>query len=209
IRLGMVNANGPQDLFVYAITRKGRVEATNYRTLRLPSDVDVPLFVKSRFPDFYRSLFDTQVRRERMQAVFTEYAWDMGWCDPCASEPLTREELKGLGVFWVEDEEPGAAGVFLTRLHVRYDAAHFPEDLSFQETSDRQSFQARYVLHHPYPGALSCDGSRYRDELAKRHEEEARNLTTLTLWRAEDVRRAMGPAAAPLESRRWFERIWK
>ena len=28
IRLGMVNANGPQELFVYALTRKGRVETT-------------------------------------------------------------------------------------------------------------------------------------------------------------------------------------
>ena len=37
IRLGMVNANGPQELFVYALTRKGRVETTNYRTVRLPS----------------------------------------------------------------------------------------------------------------------------------------------------------------------------
>src|SRR6185295_10224844 len=29
IRLGMVNADGPQELFVYALTRKGRVETTN------------------------------------------------------------------------------------------------------------------------------------------------------------------------------------
>ena len=36
IRLGMVNAAGPQELFIYALTRKGRVETTNYRTVRLP-----------------------------------------------------------------------------------------------------------------------------------------------------------------------------
>lgn len=35
IRLGMVNADGTQELFVYALTRKGRVEATNYRTVKL------------------------------------------------------------------------------------------------------------------------------------------------------------------------------
>src|SRR5262249_22173656 len=34
IRLGMVNADGPQELFVYALTRKGRVETTNYRTVK-------------------------------------------------------------------------------------------------------------------------------------------------------------------------------
>src|SRR5262249_26293720 len=30
LRLGTVNANGPQDMIVYALTRNGRVEATNY-----------------------------------------------------------------------------------------------------------------------------------------------------------------------------------
>src|SRR5262245_22552434 len=44
IRLGMVNANGPQDLFVYALTRDGRVETTNYRTVKLPADMDLPVF---------------------------------------------------------------------------------------------------------------------------------------------------------------------
>ena len=37
IRLGTVNADGPQELFVYALTRKGRVETTNYRTVKLPT----------------------------------------------------------------------------------------------------------------------------------------------------------------------------
>src|SRR5437899_6799728 len=41
IRLGTVNANGAQELFVYAITTKGRVETTNYKTLKLPSDVHI------------------------------------------------------------------------------------------------------------------------------------------------------------------------
>ena len=43
IRLGTVNAEGTQELFVYALTRNGRVETTNYRTVKLPSDVDIPL----------------------------------------------------------------------------------------------------------------------------------------------------------------------
>ncbi len=39
IRLGTLNANGPQELFVFALNRTGRIETTNYRTIRLPSDV--------------------------------------------------------------------------------------------------------------------------------------------------------------------------
>src|SRR2546426_11836846 len=69
IRLGMVNADGPQELFVYALSRKGRVETTNYRTLKLPSDMDIPVYVKEAFPDFYRAMFAEQVKKENMQVV--------------------------------------------------------------------------------------------------------------------------------------------
>jgi hypothetical protein len=85
IRLGMVNSNGSQELFVYAMSRKGRVETVNYRTIKLPSDRDVPEYVKGEFSDFYRALFSRQVKLQGMQVVFTEYAWDMSWCDPCAA----------------------------------------------------------------------------------------------------------------------------
>src|SRR5262245_46375246 len=155
IRLGMVNADGPQDLYVYALTRKGRVETTNYRTVRLPSGMDLPLYVKAEFGPVYKAMFAEAVKRENMQAVFLEYAWDMGWCDPCAATPLSPDELRQLGVFWIEEgggaprRFGGVRDVFLSRLHVRYDAGHFPEDLVFQEPADRTNFQGRYVLRHP------------------------------------------------------------
>src|SRR5260370_2851265 len=109
VRLGTVNAAGPQELFVYALTRKGRVEATNYRTIKLPSDVDVPLYVREEFSPFYNALFAEQVRKENMSALFTEYAWDMNWCDPCAADPLSRQELRNLGVFWVSNDSNSGA----------------------------------------------------------------------------------------------------
>src|SRR5438045_7762912 len=141
IRLGMVTADGAQELFVFALTRRGRVEATNYRTVRLPTDMDLPLFVKAEFAPFYKAMFTEQAKREDMRTVFVEYAWDMNWCDPCAAEPLSHDELRKLGVFWVEDggststpvpfprripipPGPASAGgpldVFVTHLHVRY-----------------------------------------------------------------------------------------
>ena len=39
--------------------------------------------------------------------VFTEYFWDMSWCDPCAANPLSTEELAQAGVFWVGGDEAG------------------------------------------------------------------------------------------------------
>jgi hypothetical protein len=212
IRLGTVNANGPQELFIYALTRKGRVETTNYRTVKLPSDMDVPLFVKDEFAGFYRALFSEQVKKEHMHSVFLEYAWDMNWCDPCAAQPLSRDELRKLGVFWITSNANGSGGpqdVFLTRLHLRYDAAHFPEDLVFQETADRTNFQARYVLRHAFAGQISCASDSYREELAARHEQEAKNLVSLTGWRIADVRQKMNLVSENIDDRKWYERIWE
>ena len=97
IRLGMVNAERPQELFVYALTRKGRVETTNYRTVKLPSDMDLPVYLKEpgEFAKFYKAMFTRQVENEGGTSVFLEYAWDMRWCDPCAADPLSNDELGG------------------------------------------------------------------------------------------------------------------
>ena len=57
---------GTQELFVFTLTRKGRVETTNYRTVKLPSDVEVPLFVKPRVrPTSTATMFDQHVKSER------------------------------------------------------------------------------------------------------------------------------------------------
>jgi hypothetical protein len=215
IRLGTVNADGPQELFIYFLTKQGRVETTNYRTVRLPEAQEIPLYVKDRFGDFYRDLFTQQVKRENERGVFLEYAWDMNWCDPCAANPLSAEELRSLGVFWQDHITRGgksvqAQNVFLTRLHVRYDAAHFPEDLIFQETSDRSNFQARYILRHPWTGSDECPAATaYRHQLRERYEREAQTLATLTGWNIGEIRKAMNIAALPTsEEKKWYQRLW-
>jgi hypothetical protein len=186
IRLGTVSARGPQDLFVYAISPRGRVETTNYRTVRMPSGMTVPDFVKDDFKPFIRAVFDRSVKREEGQAVFTEYAWDMASCDPCAADPLSPDALGKLGVV------PGQGRVFLTRLHVRYDASHFPEDLQFQETSDRENFQGRFVLQHRFTGPASCEAGRaYSRSLGARADGEAATLANLTGWEIGSIRARM------------------
>ena len=203
LRLGTVNADGPQDLIIYALTRNGRVETTNYRTVKLPTGMDVPLYVKDEFGNFYKALFERAVKREDMRAVFVEYAWDMGWCDPCAAKPMTFKELVELGARWIESDEDapfamrraGGAGAFVTRLHVRYDAAHFPEDLVFLETRDRENFQGRYVLRHPWRGTATCPAAEaYRASLPARFRQEAQNLAGITGWDAKDIAARMEAA---------------
>jgi hypothetical protein len=177
------------------------------------------------FARMYRSLFDQHVEREDMRAVFQEYAWDMGWCDPCAADPLTADELRGLGVFWLDGSgasrplpggriAPQPQNVFVTRLHVRYDKAHFPEDLVFHETGDRSNFQGRYVLRHAWTGTATCAAAdTYRRELVARREREAQTLASLTGWPIEDIRRQQGvvPAADPIKNEPampWWRKLW-
>ncbi len=227
IRLGTVNAKGTQELFIYALTRTGRIETTNYRTVRLPTGMDIPTYVKEDFGSFYKAMFDHQVKKEGMKAVFLEYAWDMNWCDPCAADPLSNEELKELGVFWLADGSAGrgrsrrrpppwagggAKDVFVTRLHLRYDAEHFPEDLVFHETGDRTNFQGRYVLRHPWKGSPdACDAAKsYFEEVEKRKEEEARTLAKLTGWSLKKIRKRYGLTGKKKkeEEGSWWKKLW-
>jgi hypothetical protein len=203
LRLGTVNADGPQDLVVFALTKKGRVEASNYRTVKVPSDIDVPLFVKNDFGNFYKATFDQAVARENMHGVFVEYAWDMGWCDPCAAAPMSKAELTELGALWndgdaaVANRFPAGSGndPFVTRLHVRYDAKSFPEDLNFVETGDRENFQGRYILHHPATATTGCAAARdYRASLPQRYKTEADNLAKLTGWSKDEIAARMAAA---------------
>ncbi|HAJ64270.1 MAG TPA: DUF2330 domain-containing protein, partial [Cyanobacteria bacterium UBA8543] len=188
IRLGMMNSINEQDLIVYILSPKGQAEIINYRTVNVPSDAQIPVFVKEEFSDFYKAMFQTAYTREGKKVAFREYAWDMGSCDPCSAEPLNPEELRKAGVFWLTSSLPN--NVFITRLHVRYTRDKFPEDLAFQETSNRQQFQGRYILRHPFTGEMKCDAGReYQRSLAQRFEEEAQTLTKLTGWKIQDIRK--------------------
>lgn len=201
IRLGMINARGPQDLVLWVLTRNGRVETTNYRTVKLPADVEIPPYIKideqHTFGRFYKAMFDQQAQREGHRVVFTEYFWDMSWCDPCAANPLSAQELANLGVNWVGGDTRQGAPVMLTRLHVRYTRETFPEDLAFHETADRANWQTRYVLRH----AAKVDfdrcpdrelGERYLKEVRERQEKEAAALAGLTGWDIDEIRGRAG-----------------
>ena len=229
IRLGTVNAKGDQDLFVYALTRKGKVETTNYRTVKIPSDKELPIFIKDDFGDFYKDMYATAADREGGHGVFMEYAWDMNWCDPCAADPLSVEQLQELGVFWMNERSgdgqimprgrpaPMARDVYVTRLHVRYDAKSFPEDLKFKTTGDRQNFQGRYILRHAYDGEMECEAAKeYKTAVNKRKETEIKTLANLTGWETRDIRSRIKESGkgelfdikTDKSDVKWWNKIW-
>ncbi len=228
IRLGMVNANGEQDLLIYMLSPKGQTEVTNYRMVNVPSDAEIPVFVKNEFGKFYKSMFKTAHSREGKKVAFLEYAWDMSSWDPCSADPLSPEELRKAGVFWLSSpNESGApsfsqprrdrrivtpsGGVFITRIHVRYSRDRFPEDLMFQETSNRNQFQGRYILRHAFSGEAKCQaGEEYKKSLPQRWEKEAQTLAKLTNWEMTDIRKKQ-PAYQPASNgvQEFWRNIWK
>ena len=106
-----------------------------------------------------------------------------------------------------------ARDVYVTRMHVRYDAEHFPEDLVFQETANRQNFQGRYVLRHQAQGDLSCPaGQSYLAQVAVRKSKEAQTLARLTGWELNAIREKAGlktMSPKPIEEpTTWWQKIW-
>ncbi|PZV06985.1 MAG: DUF2330 domain-containing protein [Leptolyngbya sp.] len=225
LRLGMVNAQQAQDLLVYILSPKGQAEVTNYRTVKVPSNTEIPTFIKSEFSDFYKSMFQTSYDREGRNVAFLEYAWDMSNCDPCSAEPLSREELRDAGVFWLDEPQteprnPGffaprrpspfpSSNVFITRLHVRYTRDKFPEDLVFQDTNNREQFQGRYVLRHAFLGQADCAAGReYGRSLPRRFDQEAQTLARLTNWDIQKIRQKLPKVQAQVPSS-WWESVWQ
>ncbi|MEP6952228.1 MAG: DUF2330 domain-containing protein [Ginsengibacter sp.] len=193
IRLGMANADGDQDMIIYAFTRQGRIETTNYRTVALPTGKNIPLFVKNNFAYFYTNLFMHQWKREDERIAFLEYAWDVSpsnymKCDPCVSNPPDDNDIKTVGVWWLGNNDAdyingreAGSSVYFTRLHVRYNRGAFPQDLSFQVTPNTENFQARYIVTHPATGSFNCAaGKKYLGDLKERRRKELNMLASLT-----------------------------
>lgn len=225
IRLGMLNAKGPQDLFIFALTKKGRVETVNYKTKELPSNMEIPTYIKKDFSKFYTDMYSHQVKEDGMKSVWLEYAWDMSWCDPCAADPLSKEQLRQLGAFWQlkegeppKDEEnfsfdPNFRQVYVTRLHVRYDKNNFPDDLQLQVTANKTNFQGRYILRHKWTGKATCDaGKNYLKNLPNVVSKEVSNLVRLTGWKRKDIEAKIDfkiPKFKESKSvKEWWHSIW-
>jgi hypothetical protein len=97
IRLGLLNADGKQDLIVYVLHPTSRFEVANYPNAFIPTNLDVADEVRKDFPAFYAELFDQTMARLNGKAVITEYAWQTTSCDPCPTPPLDQSDLATLG----------------------------------------------------------------------------------------------------------------
>jgi hypothetical protein len=216
IRLGTLNADGHQDLFVYALTRNGRVETTNYRTVRLPTGMELPVYVKDsavlprdvRAPGAARGhasrvsrvcVGHELVRSVRRRAAVDRRAPEAGrvLARPASAEPAIRSAPRGNPRRRVRHAAPRA---------VRRRA--FPRRPRVPGNRGPANFQGRYVLRHPWKGEARCDAAeRYRESLRARVDTEAATLASLTGWPLDEIRRKIGPVSA-VDQRRWWEKLY-
>ncbi len=222
IRLGMANANGDQDMIVYAFSDQGRIEPTNYRNVEIPTNKEIPVFVKDRFGEFYTALFDKAWKKEGKNVVFTEYAWDLSSsnfvkCDPCPTTPPAYTDLREAGIFWLTSGYANRGGsdyqgnVFMTRMHVRYNSTTFPQDLGFQVTPNRKQMQGRYIMRHAVlDDNMDCEqATPYLKSVADRRQKELATLAQLTGWDVSRNQNYVQTVRAKYErkSNGWLEKL--
>lgn len=148
VRLGLLNAQGKQDLIVYVLHPDSRFEVGNYPNLFIPTNLEVTDDVRHQFGSFYAKLFDQTLAKSGGKGVVTEYSWQAGKCDPCPVPPLQDGDLYTLGGDVliggpkpVATDAPAprdrpffgtASSWTLTRLHTRYSKDTLSEDLVFK-----------------------------------------------------------------------------
>ena len=103
----------------------------------------------------------------------------------------------------------------MTRLHLRYDGARFPDDLQLRETADRKNFQGRYVLRHPGLGAPGCAAARdYLRGLPERFEQRGADpgaadpLADRRDPGENGGGRPVVQAGRRAHRRKWWQRLW-
>ena len=152
--------------------------------------------------------------------MFLEYAWDMGWCDPCAADPLSADELRELGVFWLRragdrraaaharGREPAVPqNVFVTRLHVRYDKRALPRGPRVPgDRRPRRTSRAATCCGMPgQGGARAPRPTRYRARAAR--AAGARGPDAGVAHRLADRRHPPArPGVVPASDRQWRTR---
>jgi len=180
IRLGLANSNGTQDLIVNILAPNGtRYETANYPNVTIPTNLLVNDAVRTRFGEFYAALFDHVLERVP-HAVVTEYAWQANTCDPCPGPVLDVDDLATFGADVIDRtyKNIDPMGFTLTRLHARY-GKEIGNDLSFRavgpimggrgipdahgevptavQQGGENNFQGRYIILHPWTGAITCN----------------------------------------------------
>jgi hypothetical protein len=168
IRLGTSSSAGVQDLILYTLGDKddGALVIDNYPRAE-PESECLWRPRSETFGEFYEGQFADAVEVAGGTAWALEYQWMGGKCDPCASDPLEKRDLKDFGF------RGGPRDAVLTRLHLRMHPEDVSQDLLLVRQPSSWQQQMRFIrweheLEDTFPvcglGWVENPGSCYDDE---------------------------------------------
>jgi hypothetical protein len=184
LRLSTVVAEGPQDMFVFALTEGEHIEAANVPTRVIDTARELPAFIRRQFEAFYEAAI-AHAYQEAKGAIAIVEARQSFWNGDAASRGwnLSAGDLAALGI----DPRRRAGRLTLTRLHVRYDRS-FTSDLVFERRSNMALMLSNFRVHEPFQGTASCpQASEYQAQVAEQRTKEIEGLQRLTGWSTSEI----------------------
>ncbi len=210
IRLGLINADGPQDLIVHILAPNQRYEAANYTNVTIPTNLDVTDRTRDNFGEFYAALFDRTLERNE-NAVVTEYSWAASTCDPCPGVTLQSSDFTLLGADVLPSTEDAAYSMnWQLRTNFAQVTAAGEVNPKYIERDARSAEQSWLVCHRIHGGeelgdldselqfSVGADGSLSGVTVSGGGSEDFRDCVADSMSRVHFTRPTGGNATATL-----------
>lgn len=216
-----------QDITLLFVTRHGMVLPETMAVKKIANDKVLPQFALDQFDDVYSKIFDKALIEDNFKSVFLEYSGDINWCPNCQlTNKLAVNELRSLGVWWLDKEKKTAGGkkpkaksdisdVYITRYRLKHTSKTIEGGVSFKVEQDKSRYNVYYNARKPNLEKPKCEKGRlYKAKLQERFEEELLTYTALTGEVEKDVKALMESTGQkfdiPLteDEVKWWENMW-
>lgn len=174
----MTNPNHSLNLIF--LSEHGEIIPENIQFKYLPTDIVVDLNVLNNTNKFLMNLLN----KNTLQELTMTYSWPMLSCKPCVSPLPTIEQLKELGVSWYKLPVQGRYGLVAPFSAIYVTSYYFNGQLNnniiFQETINKNNFQALYKVYQPIDSDLSKCGSNFDELLLESQSEFSKNTDAIS-----------------------------
>ena len=175
VRLGTLNSPGEQDVVMYILTddTAGKVGIANYPQLEIEDECMADIWGAGGVDQYYGTAFENAFAAESGAGWIVEYGWATSWCDPCATQPPTNDELEEAGF------DGDSWNTYFTRIRMRYTAEAATQDVTLYTSGLTDNEQIRYILYNEEmedrfpvcgvgmvdnPGSCDEDDDQYGDD---------------------------------------------
>ena len=143
IRLGTLNSPGEQDVVMYILTDEsdGKVGIANYPRMEIEDECMAEVWSGAGLEQYYGDRFQQAFDATEGAGWLVEYGWATSWCDPCATQPPTSEELEEAGFYG------DSWNTYFTRIRMRYTADAASQDLTLYASGINDTEQIRYISY--------------------------------------------------------------